>query len=327
VSLQPSPPAADPEPALAPIARDKLRIAGELAAQAAYASARRDSEHAVFCGCIDWHSAVHGLWALLAYQNMTGDVRYAGFVDRKLEPKGLAAERDLLHRYPQFEMPYGRAWFLRLAIEHHAATGGEALLEIGDGVARSLRDYCLEGELDPASGSYGSASWALANLIDYARHRRDGALERAAEALILDRFVKHGPRCSVAAEAGEFMAVATNWAALVGRVLDGAEYSAWLDEFVAANGLPQPVRSPRALRHFGLNFSRAWGLWRIYERTGRAEFAAAYAEHFESGFTPRENWRGSYEAVGHWVAQFGMLALQPLFWPPATKGAMPLRTP
>jgi hypothetical protein len=26
---------------------------------------RRDTRHPVFCGCIDWHSSVHGAYALL----------------------------------------------------------------------------------------------------------------------------------------------------------------------------------------------------------------------------------------------------------------------
>ena len=37
--------------------------------------------------------------------------------------------------------------------------------------------------------------------------------------------------------------------------------------------------------------------------------------HLERGLTPASNWRGSYTAVGHWVAQFGMFAVQPLFGP------------
>ena len=105
------------------------------------------------------------------------------------------------------------------------------------------------------------------------------------------------------------MAVGTNWAARVSRVLDGSEYAAWLDRFMAEARLPEPIRAPSSPRHFGLNFSRAWGLWQLYEKTGRAGFAASYAEHFECGFTPAENWRGPYEDVGHWAAQFGMLAL------------------
>jgi len=48
-----------------------------------------------------------------------------------------------------------------------------------------------------------------------------------------------------------------------------------------------------------------------------ADVLEAYVAHFNNGFAPASNWRGSYMAVGHWVAQFGLFALQPLFGPEA----------
>src|SRR5262245_34376899 len=59
-------------PSLAPLAERKNAIAADLARQAALCSARRDTDHFAFKGCIDWHSAVHGVWALLAYEKATG---------------------------------------------------------------------------------------------------------------------------------------------------------------------------------------------------------------------------------------------------------------
>jgi len=51
----------------------------------------------------------------------------------------------------------------------------------------------------------------------------------------------------------------------------------------------------------------------MYQGSGRDDELKAYLDHFEGGVTPTSNWRGDYRAVGHWVAQFGMFALQPLF--------------
>jgi hypothetical protein len=51
--------------------------------------------------------------------------------------------------------------------------------------------------------------------------------------------------------------------------------------------------------------------------SGRADVAAAYAAHLKAGYQPASNWRGSYQAVGHWVAQFSLFALQPMFGPVA----------
>src|SRR5262245_889763 len=112
-------------PALAALVERKRAIAAELARQVAFASRRKDTHHPAFKGCVDWHSAVHGTWALLAYQRATGDTGYAALVASILETQALAREREHMRRSAMFEMPYGRAWFLRLAIEHHKLTAAD----------------------------------------------------------------------------------------------------------------------------------------------------------------------------------------------------------
>jgi len=306
---------AEPPLELAALDHDKRTMAAELARQAAYCSARQDTAHPAFKGCIDWHSSVHGVWALLAYQRATGDAQYAALVASILNKDALAQERASLRQAPLFEMPYGRAWFLRLAIEHHRLTGADDLLPFADEVAFSLRDFYRRRGIDRFSGAYQSASWALINLLDYARHRNLAELEAEVKDAVRKNFVDVEPKCTAERERGEFMAICSNWAALASRVLTRDDYGPWLARFIAVNGLPGPVTHPDNDHEFGLNFSRAWGLWDMYAASGRADVSAAYAAHFRAGYRPASNWRGSYQAVGHWVAQFGLFALQPLFGP------------
>src|SRR5258708_4547188 len=87
-----------------------------LAAVSARNVQRHDTVHPVFRGCIDWHSACHGIWALIAYQGVTGSEKHAALVNSLLMPAGLVLEAADLSNRPAFEMPYGRAWFLRLSI-------------------------------------------------------------------------------------------------------------------------------------------------------------------------------------------------------------------
>jgi hypothetical protein len=301
---------------LAPLLEQKESIVSDLARQVAYCSQRRDNpQYPAFKGCIDWHSSVHGIWALVAYERATGNRQYAPLVSSILARDALALERDHLRQSLQFEMPYGRAWFLRLAIDHHKLTGADDLLPFADDVASSMRDYYRSHTIDRFSGAYRSDSWALINLLDYARHRHFSDLETELIGWIKTSFVDANPKCSFDRERGEFMAICTNWAALVSRVLDRQSYAQWLDKFIATNGLPVAIARPNGDHEYGLNFSRAWGLWDIYDKTGREDVIKAYAEHLERGLTPASNWRGSYTAVGHWVAQFGMFAAQPLFGP------------
>src|SRR5262249_45813042 len=139
------------------------------------------------------------------------------------------------------------------------------------------------------------------------------AVEAETASWIRKAFVEVDQTCSPDRERGEFMAICTNWAALVARVLDKDAYTKWLENFIATNALPIPLSEQRSDHEFGLNFSRAWGLWDMYAASGRGDVLQAYVDHFDRGFAPASNWRGNYRAVGHWVAQFGMFALQPLF--------------
>ena len=62
------------------IMEEKAAMAKALAGAVREALARADTDHIAFHGCIDWHSAVHGTWALTAYTRMTGDTQYAPFI-------------------------------------------------------------------------------------------------------------------------------------------------------------------------------------------------------------------------------------------------------
>lgn len=317
IAAGPAAQAAEPRgEAFAALDAQKDELFAAMAAQAAFCLARRDTDHAVFNGCIDWHSSVHATWALLAYRRATGDARYDQLLAQTLAPEGLAQEWELLRRRPRFETPYGRAWFLRLALEHRALGGAPDLRPMADDVANGLLRVFgrLEGRrrgVSPQIGSYDSHAWALSNLLDYLRasDRREEAAR--VEGWIRAGFVETDLRCPEPLTLQSFMAICANWAAAAMRVLSRDEARAWADRFFEVNPPPQPLRRPRRAHNFGLNFSRAWAYWDVYAATGEARYRRLYAEHMLAG-APKRNWAGDYRANGHWVAQFGMYALQPL---------------
>jgi Protein of unknown function (DUF2891) len=312
--------AADTPQVLAPLLEHKAKIAAELAKTVRVCVARKDTGHPAFHGCIDWHSAVHGVWALTAYARMTGDKQDAPLIAATLGTGKIAAERNYLRAHPDFEMPYGRAWFLRLADEQ-LASGDDSLKPMADEVLASMLAYYRKRAPDPRRGSYASDAWALINMHDYAAATSDATALAAIRGWVEAHFVKNQSSCDYALETGEFMAVCTNWAWLVSKVLVGQEFDSWASAFFERSGLPRPVLQPVNWHHHGLNFSRAWGLWHLYAASGQASarqaFLEAYVAHFRQTYERPQQWRGSYEGVGHWVPQFGMLALQPLFAPAA----------
>lgn len=301
---------------------DKMAIAEALAGAVREAVVRQDTDHIAFHGCIDWHSAVHGTWALTAYTRMTGDRQYMPLIASILAPEKIAAERSFIAERPDFEMPYGRAWFLRLAMEHSRAFHSAALQPMAEDVLASLLETYARRAPEAGRGSYGSDCWALINMYDYAQSAGHAPALHAVSGWVRDHFVRYSGVYDDTVEHGHFMAVGTNWAWLVSRVLEQGEFDRWAEAFFARSGLPQPVTQLVNWHHHGLNFSRAWGLWGLHAASGSADakaaYLAAYTQHFRESYDKPELWRGSYRGVGHWVPQFGMLALQPLFGEEAT---------
>lgn len=288
---------------------DKLKIAEQLISPIARCVGRVDTSHSAFRGCIDWHSAVHGTWSLLAYMNQSGDKRFKALVDGLLTRDNIADEFHLLRRKPHFEMPYGRAWFLRLAIEDSRFTRSDRLQIMANFVFASLVRYFKKYGVNPSSGSYDSHSWALINMLDYARFTNNQDQVRFVEGLVRAHFFSANKTCAYRFERGHFMAVCTNWAWLVGKVMERQQFQLWVRDFFKNKGLPLAVKAPLNAHHYGLNFSRAWGLRGLYELTDDARFLKAYETHFYSTFYQPSHWRGDYRRVGHWVAQFGVFAL------------------
>ena len=142
------------------------------------------------------------------------------------------------------------------------------------------------------------------------RYRGRGRIRGLVDA----HFIDHGGGCDYALETGHFMAVATNWAWLVSKVLPGHDSTAGARPSSPRPACRRPVTWPLNWHHHGLNFSRAWALAQLHAASGspdaKAAYLAAYVAHFRETYETPRLWRGSYRGVGHWVPQFGMLALQ-----------------
>lgn len=79
-----------------------------------------------FFGCFDWHSAVHGHWAMLRVLRHVPTIPEQMEIRRQLNAH-LTAERlqkeksfFALERNRTFERPYGIGWLLRLTAELHS---------------------------------------------------------------------------------------------------------------------------------------------------------------------------------------------------------------
>ncbi|KAF0186538.1 MAG: DUF2891 family protein [Hyphomonadaceae bacterium] len=287
----------------------ETEMARALAEQAAYCAARTDTTHPVFHGCVDWHSAAHAHYALTAYERLTGDRAHAAFLDASLTSDGLAAERaDILAR-PDFEQPYGRAWFLRLYVERKLVHGDDRLAPLARDIAQSLVDLYTRTPADPNARDYRSASFALINLLAYGRTVGDASITGFVERAVRTQFMAQDARCDLADEPRGFLSTCASWAWLVAEVATPAELATWYAAWNPGLETWTPVATPANAHQYGKNFSRAWGLSALYKATGDARYRDLYCAHRDAGYAQWTAKRDDYMAVGHWVAQFGMLAL------------------
>jgi len=306
-----SPSVAEPPKGLLALYNERAAVAQELARPIAACVTRPDTDRPAFHGCVDWSSAVSGVWALIAYSRAVNDHQYDGLVRSILTPENVAAERKYLAEHPQFELPYGRAWFLRLSLEYKLRFGDDILAGVSGDVFNSLIEHYKAGKINPSSDAYNSDSWALINLYDYARSQNDEAALQVVKDGIAKHFAQDGAVCKAGWEGKEFMAVCANWAWLASRTLNGQALQKWADAFFHG-GLPKPIAKPKG-RAYGLNFTRPRGLWRLYQATGDNRYADAYVAHFRAAYGKPGNWRDDYQGSAHWTPQLGLFALQPLF--------------
>jgi hypothetical protein len=284
----------------------------ELAESVLPAVGRRDTDHAVFHGCIDWHSAVHGHFALLAAYRVTGYERYRRAVDESLTPQGIAAEAAYLRREPRFELPYGRAWLLRLAVEWERNAGDDRLRAVAGEAAQSLRAYYASGGAGPESREYDNASWALRQLHDWCSTTRDEGCLGFVARLVDSSFAGAGGDVRLERDRVEwpdFFSPWGNWAHLLGATLTPERFGVWIAAHRPGEGELRPVSTLRTAHHLGVDFSRAWGLWTVYERLGEERYRDAAAEHLAAGMGVHAACKADYGAYGHWVPQFGIYAM------------------
>ncbi len=276
---------------------------------------RKDTEHAIFHGCYDWHSSVHGHWALLRIARTVK--RHKALADRVLErftATALEAESADLVKRPAFELPYGRAWFLRLAIEADSIKPHEPLRRVASVQAKTLIEYLEKGSPTPASREYANDAWALVQVHAFFRYVKDDAGCSRVEEIVRERFLGD-EKLSFGSdnERQEFFSRFGNWVHLIAETLDETTLHAFLKKRPIADADLKPIvhAKPRP-HHFGMNWSRAWALKKLSRKAPEAErkrFEQAYEAHVRQGLKEFAAHKGDYAAYDHWVPQFAVYAL------------------
>ena len=126
---------------------------------------REDTAHPVFHGCVDWHSAVHGNYALRVVSRLTGDTKFIDVAQSVTSPDGLRSELASVDEGRLYqELPYGFAWFLILDREADSAELAPLALSVSSQLRQWITQHVGGSEL--LASEYHNLSFAV-----FALHR------------------------------------------------------------------------------------------------------------------------------------------------------------
>jgi hypothetical protein len=268
---------------------------------------RADTSYPVFHGCIDWHSSVHGHWALLRAYRVLKDPRLLAQVTTAFTRKAMAEEYRYLQSNAWFEMPYGRAWFLLLMQEYETVTANSEYREISDYVAASLQAYLLNQPFTAEDPEYNNQPWAYRRLQEYYEFTQN-----QRELKSLTNKLQHATELSVSLQEDKnqgFFSMWGNLAHLLELVISRSSFKMWEAKNRPNPADLMPITKLYDAHQLSINYARAWAFWSLYRGTCNPHYLAAYIDHMEAGWRIHATHKNDYRRYGHWVPQFGIYAL------------------
>ena len=291
-----------------------MHAMGEVVAQSLL---RTDTDHHVFCGCIDWHSSVHGCYALLVASRLTGETGWEEVVRAILDPDLLQKELDdVRHGKLDHELPYGYAWFLKLTKEYEQNIKQEILSPLASEIAGRLEKWL--GSLSPEEiqvrlrdRKYGNLSWPILNLWEWSQWKGDLPLSEKLIRLTEQYLIpSHREKTlEVDVHEDEFFSSSLQQIRVILAVFPQSVSQSWFVTCARHEEKVQPLTQAPFPHSGGLNFSRTWGLWDLFGATQKKAFRDLYVQHIVTHLELPQFWRDDYKKFGHWVPQFGIYAL------------------
>jgi hypothetical protein len=283
----------------------------------------------VFCGCFDWHSAVHNHWALVRLRTVAAPelrARIDGWLEASITDDGCAAEEAYLRRRPGFEMPYGIAWLrtlvaeLAVAADHGDRDADRWRMRLArvDELAESRFAAWLRRLPAPIrSGEHTQSAFAMALVLDAARARGEALATEVVDTAEAWYGADRKAPLAYEPSAYDFLSPTLGVAALMARVRDPDHFAEWLEAYCPKLGR-RPTLAPvtaadkgdgKLVHWDGLNLSRAWMLSAVAEALPggddrRGPLMTLAEEHGKAGVAAALN-AESY-AGSHWLPSFAI---------------------
>jgi len=284
--------------------------------------------HPTFYGCFDWHSSVHGHWLIVhlikQFPQLDSNSNISKRLLEQFNPEKIRQELSIFStkHNGSFERTYGWAWMLQLQIEldsWDSPTGKQcahALRPLTEYIVKSYKDYLPKLVYPIRSGEHTNTAFGLTFAHDYAIHTKDTSFLKLIKQRSTDFYFKDANSPIQFEPSGyDFLSGTLEEIDLMQRVLDRSTFQKWLKQFLPKitskkfQLIPGKVldRTDGKLVHLdGLNFSRAWCLYRLAAHLNSKhlyELGNAHLNHSLPNIVD-----GDYMGE-HWLASFAAFAL------------------
>lgn len=287
--------------------------------------------HPAFYGCFDWHSSVHGHWALVnLLKNFPGLEKEAAIrskLQESLSREHILKEVEYFRKEEEdsFERTYGWAWLLKLAAELHtwedplARELEKNLQPLTDLISARFMEFLPKLRYPIRVGEHTNTAFALSLAHDYAKVTGSEELLNLIEKRAMD-FYLNDDNCPLSWEPSgfDFLSPCLSEVDIMRKVLPENAFKLWMQDFLPQLKKPEFTmevaevsdRSDGKLVHLdGLNFSRAWVLHGLANQYPKdyGHLRALAEEHIAYSFP---NLVGDTYEGGHWLGTFALYALQ-----------------
>jgi len=272
--------------------------------------AKADGGPGPFTGSFDWHSAVHGHWALLSIARVHKFTELNDWLEKRLSDAALGTEFEFLKKNKRtgFEVPYGRAWLLMLLFE--LAKRGRKSTQfavITRGVQDDVLSY-LERATLPENMKTGRFiathdSWLFAYLLVALSEPATDAVRNRMRALRKGKIETARSKIAAVTPAkSDFMDLGAVLA-LIDRI--DPIFTGQPSPLVMAPAPPldDPPLTITNEHSAGTVLVQVWP-HAVEARRGDKPSCSRFHARMNEMFSRTDHWADSFESVAHWVPQF-----------------------
>src|SRR5690606_32246950 len=201
--------------------------------------------HPAFYGCFDWHSSVHGHWALVKlvkdFPSLENKDSILMQLEQNISKQNIQGEIDYFNREQEYsyERMYGWTWLLKLQQElnnwetNEGKRMAENLQPLSNLIIERYVEFLPKLNYPLRVGTHTNSAFGMSFAYDYAVSVKNEELKSVIEKTARRLYLKD-KKCPISWEPDgfDFLSPCLEEVALMLRILPRDEFQFWLSDFL-----------------------------------------------------------------------------------------------